>query len=323
MDVAYDHIQKDALDPSEQPEASTSTETPQTTTSSLPTEFSQAFKAVSSSPWGARLNGWFSQAVEQSSTIYQDLQKEATEVSSQASKGFSRVAEEVANRTAALKLDAAPGPEARVPGEEAVPGVTVVEVEGEGKERSENLPADIVKEAGSLVASFRSTAAARLKDLEAAEDAADQALLKFGMNVRNFLRDAVTITAPEDGDDTARGTDGVGNEVLFETQEPGGKKIFHTTRLDAQLHAIHTSAASFTEQPHGDEWEEWEKGFDVAARTGEIAKDLEKFEELRRAMEKLVPEKVEYRAFWMRYYFLRRAVEEDEKRRKEVLKGLS
>jgi hypothetical protein len=60
----------------------------------------------------------------------------------------------------------------------------------------------------------------------------------------------------------------------------------------------------------------------VEGQTEAIAKDLEKFPELRSAMEKLVPEKVEYKDFWQRYYFLRKAVEEDEKRRKEVLKGM-
>ena len=48
---------------------------------------------------------------------------------------------------------------------------------------------------------------------------------------------------------------------------------------------------------------------------------MDKYEELRRAMEKLVPEKVEYRLFWLRYYFFRKAIEEEERRRKEVLKG--
>ena len=48
-----------------------------------------------------------------------------------------------------------------------------------------------------------------------------------------------------------------------------------------------------------------------------------KYEELRNAMEQLVPEQVDYKHFWMRYYFLRKAVEEDEKRRKELLKGES
>ena len=38
-------------------------------------------------------------------------------------------------------------------------------------------------------------------------------------------------------------------------------------------------------------------------------------------MEKLVPEKVEYAAFWTRYYFLRMVVETEEERRREILKG--
>jgi hypothetical protein len=187
-------------------------------------------------------------------------------------------------------------------------------------DRPESLPADIVKEAGTLVASLRSTAASKLKDLQRAEDAADEALLKFGTNIRNFLRDAVVISAPED--DQAKEGEG---EVLFETQEPGtGKKIFHSTRLDAQLHAIHTTATSFTQDPaEGGEWETWREGFDIDKQTEAIAADLEKYEELRRAMEKLVPEKVEYKVFWMRYYFLRKAVEEEERRRREVLKGIT
>jgi hypothetical protein len=112
-------------------------------------------------------------------------------------------------------------------------------------------------------------------------------------------------------------------EVLFETQEPGtGKKIFHSTRLDAQLHAIHTTATSFTQDPaEGDKWEAWTRDFDIDSKTDDVAHDLERYEELRRAMEKLVPEKVEYKTFWMRYYFLRKAIEEEEKKRKEVLKG--
>jgi hypothetical protein len=49
---------------------------------------------------------------------------------------------------------------------------------------------------------------------------------------------------------------------------------------------------------------------------------LEKYPELRRAMEKLVPEKVEYAPFWTRYYFLRKVIQEEEVRRREVLKGM-
>ncbi|KAK4635002.1 BSD domain-containing protein [Fulvia fulva] len=318
MDVAYDHIQEEALTPDQKRDADSGNSQTQ---SNLNAEFSEAFKAVSASPWGARLGGWFSQARKQGETFVQDLQKEATEASEQATKGLSSLREQVVQRTRGMTLNAEAGPEAQIPGEEAVPKITTTGAEREAKDddgatKPESLPADIVKEAGSLVASLRATAVSRLKDLQKAEDAADEALLKFGSNVRNFLRDAVTISAPDDDEIKA------GSEVLFETQEPGtGKKIFHTTRLDAQLHAIHTTASSFTEDPEGEEWKTWEQDFDAEKKTEAIATDLEQYEELRRAMEKLVPEKVEYKTFWSRYYFLRKAVEEDEKKRKEVLKG--
>lgn len=318
MDAVYDHITEESLSPTSDPSTSDSTSGPQTQ-ANLNTEFQEAFKAVSASPWGAKLGGWFSQARKQGETFYQDLQKEATEAGEQATKGLSSLREQVVQRTRGLSLR-----EGEVPGEETVPKITTTEASASAQQDEaealkdtpvpESLPADIVKEAGSLVASLRSTAAAKLKDLQKAEDAADEALLKFGTNVRNFLRDAVVISAPDE--------EGKESEVLFETQEPGtGRKVFHSTRLDAQLHAIHTNAGSFTEDPQGEEWKTWQDSFDVEKKTDEIAVDLEKYEELRRAMERLVPEKVEYRAFWMRYYFLRKAIEEEERRRKEVLKG--
>lgn len=320
MDVAYDHIQEETLAPDSDSHTPASSSQQQQQTSTLPTEFQQAFQAVSASPWGATLGGWFTQARKQGETLYNDLQKEATEASSQATKGLSSLRETVASRARGVSFAATgeAGAISDIPGEEGVPIATPAPATNTGGERPENLPTDIVKEAGSIVASLRLTAAAKLKDLQRAEDAADEALLKFGTNVRNFLRDAVTITAP---DEEAGGR----KEVLFETQEPGtGKKVFHSTRLDAQLHAIHANTGSFTEDPgQGEEWQKWSEEFDVEKKTGDIATDLETYPELRRAMEKSVPEKVEYTAFWMRYYFLRKAVEEEEKRRKEVLKGMS
>nr|POE49010.1 bsd domain-containing protein c22a12.14c [Quercus suber] len=307
MDVAYDQVQESAYDPS-------SEEKPEQSSGGLNNEFQQAFKAVQSSPWGATLGGWFSQARKQGETLASEAQEQAT-------KGWEGLREQVTQRTTGASEEIDPV----VPGQEAVSGTrdggNAPGTAGEAAQttKSEIIPKDIVKEAGTLVASLRLTAAATLKDLQAAEDAADEALLKFGTNVRNFLRDAVVISAPTDEDG---GKDGAGNEVLFETQEPGtGKKIFHTTRLDAQLHAIHTTVSSFTEDPsQGAPWEEWQKEFDIEKQTDAITQDLEKFADLKRAMEKLVPEKVEYKLFWTRYYFLRKAVEEEEKRRREVLK---
>nr|OQO07279.1 hypothetical protein B0A51_17203 [Rachicladosporium sp. CCFEE 5018] len=317
MDVAYDHIQEETL-PSRSSTPNPSDPATSAPQASLNSEFQEAFKAVSASPWGARLGGWFGEARKQTEAFVSDLQKEATEAQEQASKGL----EQLVQRTRGISLA---GGDGTVPASDTLP--TKVEEGGDVKsgdetevERPESLPADIVKEAGTLVASFRSTAAAKLRDLQKAEDAADEALLKFGTNVRNFLRDAVVISAPdEDSDVKAKGSS---KEVMFETTEQStGRKVFHTTRFDAQLHAIHTAPGSFTGDPQGKEWETWREDFDIDEQTEAIAKDLEKYEELRRAMEKLVPEKVEYKTFWARYYFLRMAIEEDERRRKEVLKG--
>jgi hypothetical protein len=183
-------------------------------------------------------------------------------------------------------------------------------------DRPESLPADIVREAGSVLLRFRSEAAKRFKDIEKAEDAADEALLKFGTNIRNFLADAVSIAPPVSGsEDEKNGT------VLFESKDSSGKKVVHATRFDAQLHVIHSSLDSFLKEPVSPEWEKWRKDFDVEKKTDAISKDLEKHTELRIAMESCVPEKVDYATFWERYYYLRHVIESEEQRRRDMLKG--
>lgn len=185
-------------------------------------------------------------------------------------------------------------------------------------DRPESLTADIVKEAQGIVSLFRSNATKRLKELQKAEDAADEALLKFGSNIRNFLSEAVSIAPPASGSQAER--DGA---VLFESKDSSGKKVVHATRFDAQLHVIHSTLDSFLKDPASPQWEEWKKSFDAEKKTDAIAKDLEKHEELRSAMEKCVPEKVDYPSFWCRYYFLRHVIESEEQRRRELLKGAS
>lgn len=196
------------------------------------------------------------------------------------------------------------------------PESSTKELSSEDADRPDSLTADIVKEATSMVSKFRLDATSRLQTVRKAEDAADEALLRFGTNIRNFLRDAVTVTAPSDA-----GVKGAETRLLFETNDAEGKRIFHSSRFDARLHAIHSRLDSFAKDPEGEEWDKWKDGFDIDKETERIAGDLDKHEELRRSMEKLVPEKVEYKDFWRRYYFLRMVVEEEERRRKEVLKG--
>jgi hypothetical protein len=188
----------------------------------------------------------------------------------------------------------------------------------EHPDRPESLPADIVKEAQSIVSRFRTEAAKRLKDIERAEDAADEALLRLGNNIKSFLQEAVSIAPPtEIVEDSSDGS----SKVLFESKDSDGKRVIHTNRFEAQLHVIHCSADGFLKDPAGPEFEAWSKEFDIDAKTEQITKDLDKYPELRKAMEKVVPERVDYPTFWKRYYFLRRVAELEEQRRKELLKG--
>ncbi len=60
MDLAYDHIQEEALSPKEH--ADKLEQKPETT---LNSDFQEAYKAISSSPWGARLGGFFGSVVKQ------------------------------------------------------------------------------------------------------------------------------------------------------------------------------------------------------------------------------------------------------------------
>jgi BSD domain-containing protein len=189
----------------------------------------------------------------------------------------------------------------------------------EHPDRPDSLPADIVKEAQSIVSRFKSEAAKRLKDIERAEDAADEALLRLGNNIKSFLQEAVSIAPPTEiiEKDSSDGS----SKVLFESKDSDGKRVIHTSRFEAQLHVIHCSADGFLKDPAGPEFEAWSREFDIDAKTEQITKDLDKYPELRKAMEKVVPEKVDYPTFWKRYYFLRRVAELEEQRRKELLKG--
>jgi hypothetical protein len=60
MDLAYDHIQEEALKPEETTKSDE--KRPELT---LNDDFQEAYKAISSSPWGARLGGFFGSVVKQ------------------------------------------------------------------------------------------------------------------------------------------------------------------------------------------------------------------------------------------------------------------
>ena len=309
MDVAYDHIQEEVLSPDEI--ASKKSQDPNQKPGNLNTEFQEAYKSFSSSPWGARLGGFFSDVRKHGETYYEEARQEATAASGEALKGFTDLRSTLVSRARSMSTSQDPAP---LPTAANQTSDIEAEKEGKDKERSES---EALRESEGVISRFRAEAAKRLKDLEKAEEAADAAIFKFGANIGNFLRDAVTIAPPseETNKDGSR-------KVLFESKDQDGKRVIHSTRFDAQLHAIHSSLESFTSDPASAEYAKWKDDFDVEKKTDAIAQDLEKYEELRRTMEKLVPEKVEYKEFWTRYYFLRMVVETEEQRRREMLKGM-
>jgi hypothetical protein len=321
MDIAYDHIAEETYSDRATTPKPTSSSTPTPTNRpNLNTEFQETFRAISNSPWGAKLGGLWGNVRKQGESYYEEAKREVGEASGEAIKGFTDLKESFVSRTRGMSL----GEEERDPDRDAraergtMPTATnTVPGDGAAQEKART-ESEVLRENDSLVARFRSEAAKRLKDLEKAEDAADEALLRFGTNIRNFLRDAVSVAPPSE-EDTAAGN--VGSEVLFESKDATGKRVLHTTRLDAQLHVIHTTPDKFTRDPESDTWVGFRDGFEIDKQTQRISEDLEKYPELRKAMEQLVPEKVEYKDFWCRYYFLRMVLETEEQRRKEMLKG--
>ncbi|KIX98474.1 uncharacterized protein Z520_05775 [Fonsecaea multimorphosa CBS 102226] len=317
MDLAYDHIAEQAYNPGDRATTPTpattisntnDTSTPKTSSprQSLQAEFQETFKAFSNSQWGVKLGGFWGNVRKQGESLYEEAKKEAAEMASDMEalrlkgvKGFGFATEQKEGENASGTTD----------GDTELPSTS--------KDSEQN---NTIQETETFLERFKAEAAKRLKDVQRAEDAADEALLRFGTNIRNFLRDAVSVTAPDDEEDASRRP----GEVLFESRDPtSGKRVIHTSRFDAQLHVVHTTMTSFTQDPSGagDQWDDFKKGFDIDKMTARIAQDLDKYRELRSSMEKLVPEKVEYKDFWTRYYFLRHVVETQEEKRKELLKA--
>lgn len=318
MDIAYDHITEETFSPDR---ASTPTPqnagAPSSSKPNLNTEFQETFRAFSNSPWGARLGGLWGNVRKQGEQYYEGARREVGGASEEALKGFSDLRETIVKQTHSLSLEKTDreGAEAGVEARQTTSTHPDSENKSPNKKRTES---EVIREHESLVARFRTEAAKRLKDIEKAEDAADEALLRFGTNIRNFLRDAVAVAPPsEDSTEIKSGT-----SVLFESKDPGGKRVIHTTRFDAQLHVIHSTLDSFLVDPVSDEWLNFKQDFKTDQKTGDISRDLENYPDLRRAMERLVPEKVDYKDFWCRYYFLRLVIETEEQRRRELLKGI-
>ncbi|KAH8903150.1 BSD-domain-containing protein [Coniochaeta sp. PMI_546] len=312
MDLAYDHIQEDSFPKEDEGPSSQNRADQQNNT--LNADFQEAYRAFSSSPWGAKIGGFFGNVVKQGESVYKEASQELAAVGQDATTGLTSLRDTLISRTRSLSLATAPQPAA------ASKGAATAETSEKDKETT---PAkdisseEALKESETVLSRLRLEAAKRLKDLQKAEDAADEALLRFGSNLRDFLKDAINI-APPSGDAANQGS-----TVLFESKDAQGKRVIHTSRFDAQLHVIHTTTENFVKDPTGAEFDSWTKAFDIDKKTADISGDLAKYPELRTTMEKLVPDQIPYADFWKRYYFLRHGIETAEARRRDLLKAAS
>ncbi|KAI1823817.1 BSD-domain-containing protein [Xylaria intraflava] len=311
MDLAYDHIVEQSMPKedggSSKDGQSSSDRKPEST---LNEDIQDAYRAFSTSSWGSWLGGTVERVVKQGESVYREASQEVTSLGADASRSFATL------RARALSLTTAPAPSTARDQEQSDAQDKDAEITPTTSRAPGSSSDDpLTKDSETVISRLRSEAAKRLKDIQRAEDAADEALLNFGTNIRDFFRDAVIVRS---GSSDAEGT---GNR--FESKDDSGKRVIHSSRYDAQLHVLHTAEKSFIEDPATDEFAIWAKDFDADAKTDSISADLAKYPELRANMEKLVPDRVPYADFWKRYYFMRHSIETAEARRRDLLKAAS
>ena len=334
MDIAYDHIQEEILNPDSkqggvsQEDGSSNNDNSKNDNKDqggnldLNAEFQETIRAISSSAWGVRIGGFFDNVRKQGESYYEGARQEYAAASEEAAKGISDLKENIVDRTRGLSISTAfltrddedeDKDGAQTPTD---PKTAAEQDDGSKQEKVEESGSGASSTGEGLFSRFKAEASRRLKEIEKAEDAADEAILRFGKNVSQKLRDAVSIIPPDTDEEANKG------QLLFESKDSDGKRVIHATRFDAQLHVIHSNLDNFTKDPASEQWPAFKEKFNVDSKTEAISSTLDEYPELRAAMEKLVPEKTQYSDFWCRYYFLRLVVETEEKKRKELLKGM-
>lgn len=346
MDAAYDHIAEETFGTDRAPtptpqnpgaglsasSSSTSSATTVTGSTSTPrpnlnTELQETFQAFSNSPWGTKLGGLWGSVRKQGEQYYEDARREVEEATGEAKKGLSDITESIAKQTKNISfggdLQADPSSSNFDSGHQpANNDGKELHKKPEGDTANDDANSADLEDGEGVVSRLKTEAAKRLRDIEKAEEAADEALTRFGTNIRNFLRDAVAIAPPAQDEDQ---NNEHGNRILFESKDASGERVIHSSRFDAQLHVIHSNVDNFRQDPDSGQWSEFKAKFDLddETRKTEIARDLEKYPALQKARDQLVPDNVSPADFWSRYYFLRMVIEVEEQKRRELLRGMS
>ncbi|RPA81459.1 hypothetical protein BJ508DRAFT_414712 [Ascobolus immersus RN42] len=308
MDTAYDHIQESLLPEDEEGKQQNENQPQQ----SLNAEFEEAYKAISASPWGARLGALVGSVKKQGESYLEASKTEYAHVSEQATKSFAGIASNLVSRTRSLSLVNPLNTPPAAAGSSS--STTIPEGASDTPEGTEP-----TSERADLKATILSRLRATLAEASRLEAAADQYLDTYANNLAAFLAEAITITP---GDAHPEPTSSTTPTTPGDAAPPSTQRKIYTTRLDAQLHLLHTSLDLFKVDPTVPDYEVYSKTFSAEDSTERVARDLEAYPELRATMEALVPADVSYAEFWKRYYFLREQLDAEEQKRKELLKGV-
>ncbi len=153
------------------------------------------------------------------------------------------------------------------------------------------------------------------EDLEAVEKGLGKYVTRIGTNLSTILKENIQITGSDESKSlsTSKNTETEGKRSL----------LLLTNRLEAQLHALHTSTEAFITAAPDNNYDDFAANFLVDEHTDEISNDLRIYPSLRDLMSSVVPTKITYAEFWTRYYFMRGKIEEEDEKRKLLLQEAS
>ncbi|OAY71102.1 BSD domain-containing protein 1 [Ananas comosus] len=102
------------------------------------------------------------------------------------------------------------------------------------------------------------------------------------------------------------------------SQAPPGRRY---TRFEAQVLAIQSDPATFSEQPEdAEDFENWRSGFDPAGKEDEIEMLLYENAALEGFLDKFVPGAVDYETFWSRYFYRVHKLQQAEDARAKLVR---
>ncbi|KAI8990175.1 hypothetical protein BDB01DRAFT_780302 [Pilobolus umbonatus] len=154
------------------------------------------------------------------------------------------------------------------------------------------------------------------EELSTGTKSAEQYLQKFGSDVLSALKHTITVVSPEEEVDQTT-----------ETTLPTHPRVF-ANRKDALISKMQVNDDTYLKPLEFDQEEDKKvadtfcSSFKIDEYTFEIAELLNEYPELRQTMDRLVPVQISYPLFWQRYFYHVWKIEQDEKKRELIVKGV-